>query len=192
MCNRIRSENNVFADGEACTAGDVIGDAALAPDGAPSAASALLLGKADPLVTPALDYFGCSRGAAPDIGAIELGACPASTQPPAPPAASRTTSATPVKPLKSRARARARVVSLRAKRLARLVLVFVRCSNTRKFTASLFVRGHIFSIVSHEGSASVVKLALRAPRTGRLRVRIRAVGAGGGSARVITIRAQRN
>ena len=35
MCDRIRSENNVFADGEACTASDVIGDAALAPDGAP-------------------------------------------------------------------------------------------------------------------------------------------------------------
>ena len=137
MCDRIRSENNVFADGEACTASDVIGDAALAPDGAPTAASALLLGKADPLVTPPLDYFGCTRGSAPDIGAIELGACPVPAQPPAAPAVTRITSATPAKPLQSRARARARVVSLRTKRLARRVVVFVRCSNATQFTASL-------------------------------------------------------
>ena len=191
MCDRIRSENNVFADGEACTASDVIGDAGLAPDGAPTAGSALLLGKADPLVTPALDYFACTRGAAPDIGAIELGACPVSTQPPGSQAASRVTPTTPAKPLKARARARARVVSLRTKRLARRVVVFVLCSNARRFTASLLLRGHVFSTVSHDGSARVVRLALRAPRRGRLRVRIRAVGAGGGSARVITIRARR-
>jgi hypothetical protein len=191
MCDRIRSENNVFADGEACTASDVIGDAGLAPDGAPTAGSALLLGKADPLVTPALDYFACTRGAAPDIGAIELGACPVSTQPPGSQAASRVTPTTPAKPLKARARARARVVSLRTKRLARRVVVFVLCSNARRFTASLLLRGHVFSTVSHDGSARVVRLDLRAPRTGRLRVRIRAVGAGGGSARVITIRARR-
>jgi hypothetical protein len=71
-------------------------------------------------------------------------------------------------------------------------VVFVRCSNARAFTASLLVRGHVFSTVSRHGSARVVKLALRAPRTGRLRVRIRAVDAGGGSARVITIQAPRH
>jgi hypothetical protein len=195
MCDRIRSENNVYADGEACTASDVIGNAALAPDGAPTAASALLLGRADPLITPALDYFGCARDTAPDIGAIELGACPVPAEPPAAPAAKRviTTTATPARPLKTkpRARARARVVSLRVKRLARRVVVFVRCSNASQFTAALLVRGRVFSTVSHRGSSNVVKLKLRAPRTGRLRVRIRAVGAGGASARVIRIRDNR-
>ena len=48
MCDRIRSVDNVFAVGEACTASDVIGDAAL-DAGAPTAASALLLGRADPV-----------------------------------------------------------------------------------------------------------------------------------------------
>jgi hypothetical protein len=188
MCDRIRSENNVFADGEACTASDVIGDAALAPDGAPTAASALLLGKADPLVTPPLDYFGCARATAPDIGAIELGACPVPAAPPAAPAVTRTISTTPAQPLTARARTRARVVSLRTKRLARRVVVFVRCSNATRFTASLLVRGRVFSTVSHRGSSNVVKLALRAPRSGRLRVRIQAFGADGASTRMITIR----
>jgi hypothetical protein len=75
---------------------------------------------------------------------------------------------------------------------ARRVVVFVRCSNAAQFTASLLVRGHVFSTASHRGSSNVVKLTLRAPRTGRLKVRIRAVGAGGASARVMTIRAPRN
>ena len=192
MCDRIRSEDNVFADGEACAAGDVIGDAALAPDGAPTAASALLLGKADPLVTPPLDYFGCTRGDEPDIGAVELGACPVPAQPTASPAATHIPSSAPAKPFQARARARARVVSLRTKRLARRVVVFVRCSNAAQFTASLLVRGHVFSTASRRGSSNVVKLTLRAPRTGRLKVRIRAVGAGGASTRLITIRAPRN
>jgi hypothetical protein len=194
MCGRIRSQNNVFADGEACTASDVIGDAALAPDGAPTPASALLLDKADPLVTPALDYFGCARGAAPDIGAIELGACPVPAEPPAAPAVTRPSeTTTPANSLKARTRAsaRARVVSLRAKRLARKVVLFVRCSNASRITASLLVHGHVFATVSHRGSSSVVKLKLRAPRTGRLHVRIQAVGAGGTAARVISIRAPR-
>ena len=152
----------------------------------------LLLGKADPLVTPPLDYFGCTRGNEPDIGAIELGACPVPAQPTASPAVTHITSSTPAKPFQARARARARVVSLRAKRLARRVVVFVRCSNAAQFTASLLVRGHVFSTASHRGSSNVVKLTLRAPRAGRLKVRIRAVGAGGASSRVITIRAPRN
>jgi hypothetical protein len=71
-------------------------------------------------------------------------------------------------------------------------VVFVRCSNAARFTASLLVRGHVFSTISHLASSTVVKLALRAPRTGRLRVRIRAIGAGGASARMITIRAPRH
>ena len=83
MCDRIRSEDNVFADGEACSPSDVIGDAALDDTGAPTAASTLLLGRADPLVAPATDYFGCPRTGAPDIGAIEFGACPPAASAPA-------------------------------------------------------------------------------------------------------------
>jgi hypothetical protein len=206
MCDRIRSEYNVFADGEACSASDVIGNAALDENGAPTPGSVLLLGRADPLVAPPTDYFGCPRSAAPDIGAIERGACPAVPVPA--PAATQpaTTPSKAVKTTKARKarkarkahkahkarRIRASIVSLRTRRLARAVVVYVRCTHATRLVASLLVRGRLFAHVSHRGSArGRLKLMLRAPRRGRVQVRVRAVGAGGTAARTITIRARR-
>ena len=202
MCDRIRSEYNVFADGEACSATDVIGNAALDESGAPTAASTLLLGRADPAIAPPTDYFGCARSATPDIGAIQLGACPVvPTAAPAPAATqTATTLSKPIKTTKARKapkahkvrRIRAGIVSLRTRRLAHRVVVVVRYSNAKRLVASLLVRGHLFARVSHRGRArGRVKLTLRAPRTGVVLVRVRAVGAGGGVARMITITATR-
>jgi hypothetical protein len=189
MCDRIRSEDNVFADGEACSASDVIGNAALDPTGAPTAASNLLLGRADPLVAPATDYFGCPRSGAPDIGAIELGACPAG---PALPPSAVSQEAAPVTKKTTRARARARIVSVRTRRLVRRVEVFVRCSNATRLVASLLVRGRVYARTSHIGSSrGGITFTLRAPRTGRVEVRLRAVGAGGSAARTFTVGALR-
>jgi hypothetical protein len=185
MCDRIRSEDNVFADGEACSASDAIGNAALDPSGAPTAASALLLGRADPLVAPPTDYFGCPRTGAPDIGAIELGACPAVTAP-APPLVEH--AGVTSKP--SRLRARARILSLRSRRLAHRVEVFVRCSNATRLVASVLVHGRVVATTSQGGSLRRgATFKLRAPRTGRIEVRIRAVGAGGAVARTISVKA---
>ena len=185
MCDRIRSEDNVFADGEACSASDAIGNAALDASGAPTAASALLLGRADPLVAPQTDYFGCPRTGAPDIGAIELGACPAVTAPAPPlvePAGGTSKS--------SSVRARARILSLRSRRRAHRVEVFVRCSNATRLVASVLVHGRVVASASQRGSLRHgATFKLRAPRTGRIEVRIRAVGAGGAAARTISIKA---
>jgi hypothetical protein len=188
MCDRIRSEDNVFADGEACSPSDAIGDAALDANGAPTAASTLLLGRADPLAAPPTDYFGCARPGAPDIGAIEHGACPV-----APPLTTA-----PVVPVhgggttKSLVRARARIVSLRSRRLARRIEVFVRCKNATQLVASVLVHGRVVSSASHRGtSAKGITFKLRAPRTGSISVRVRAVGADGSITRTITVKALR-
>ena len=161
MCDRIRSENNVFADGEACAASDVIGDAALAPDGAPDGRQRVAAGQ------------GRSAGHA-SAGLLRLHArqrarhrCDRARRVPSPGAAdgcsgrhARHLHHAGQAAAQARARARARVVSLRTKRLARRVVVFVRCSNAAQFTASLLVRGHVFSTASHRGSSNVVKLTL--------------------------------
>ena len=185
MCDRIRSEDNVLADGEACSASDAIGNAALDASGAPTAASALLLGRADPLVAPPTDYFGCPRTGAPDIGAIELGACPAVTAPAPPlvePAGGTSKS--------SSVRARARILSLRSRRRAHRVEVFVRCSNATRLVASVLVHGRVVASASQGGSLRHgATFKLRAPRTGRIEVRIRALGAGGAVARTIFVKA---
>jgi hypothetical protein len=187
MCDRIRSEDNVFADGEACSASDAIGNAALDASGAPTAASALLLGRADPLVAPPTDYFGCPRTGAPDIGAIELGACPAAAAAaPAPPLVEHVGGTSK----SSRVRARARILALRSRRFAHRVEVFVRCSNATRLVASVLVHGRVVASASQGGSLRHgATFKLRAPRAGRIELRIRAVGAGGDVARVISVRA---
>jgi hypothetical protein len=183
MCDRIRSEDNVFAVGDACSPSDTIGNAALDANGAPTAASALLLGRADPLLAPPTDYLGCARTAAPDIGAIQFGGCPIAPAPAPEPAHGGETS-------KTERRARARILSLRTRRLARRVVVFLRCSNATQFKASLLVHGRVVTSASHRGSASKgIRFNLRAPRTGRVEVRVRAVGAGSATARTITVKA---
>jgi hypothetical protein len=192
MCDRIRSEDNVFADGEACSPSDTIGNAALDDMGAPTAASTLLLARADPLVAPATDYFGCPRTGAPDIGAIELGACPpATTAPAAPPSAARS-AARAGATTRASSRTRARIVTLRARRLARRVTVFVRCSNATRLLASVLVRGRVVASASRgRTSRGGTTFVLRVPRTGRITLRIRAVGEGGSVTRAISIPALR-
>jgi hypothetical protein len=204
MCDRIRSQNNVFADGEACSASDVIGDAALDANGAPTAASALLLGRGDSLAAPTTDYFGCPRSQTPDIGAIQFGGCPA--EPASAPVATQsastplkttttTTKATTTKRKAHKAhkahkvhRLRASIVSLRTRRLSHRVVVYVRSSNATRLSASLLVRGHLFARVTHRGKTRRrIKLTLRAPGRGRVLVRVRAVGAGGAVARTIAL-----
>jgi hypothetical protein len=194
MCDRIRSQDNVFADGEACTASDTIGDAALDPNGAPTTASALLLGKADPLVAPALDYFGCPRTTAADIGAIEFGGCAAAGTAPVPatPLAAKEKPAVskPLERARPRIRARARILSLRSHRLARRVVVVVRCSNATRLLASVIVRGRVLDAASRRGGGGkAATFRLSAPRMGRISIRIRAVGAGGSVTRTISLKA---
>ena len=48
MCGRIRSGHNVFGVGQACSATDVIGNPHLDANGAPTAASTLLIDRGDP------------------------------------------------------------------------------------------------------------------------------------------------
>ena len=192
MCDRIRSEDNVFADGEACSPSDTIGNAALDPTGAPTAASTLLLGRADPLVAPATDYFGCTRTGAPDIGAIELGGCPPAATAPAPPASAAQSAARVGATAKSSSRTRARIVTLRTHRLARRLTVFVRCSDATRLVAELLARGRVVARASRGGTARAgTTFKLRAPRTGRVTLRIRAVGAGGSVTRTISVQALR-
>jgi hypothetical protein len=188
MCDRIRSEDNVFADGEACSPSDAIGAAALDANGAPTAASTLLLGRADPLVAPPTDYFGCARTGTSDIGAIEHGACPVASAPATAPAAAAHSGASST----SRVQARARILSLRSRRLARSIEVFVRCSNATQLVASVLVHGRVISSASRRGtSGKGITFKLRAPRTGSISVRVRAVGADGSVARTITVKALR-
>jgi hypothetical protein len=185
MCDRIRSEDNVFADADVCSPSDAVGDAALDAGGAPTAASTLLLGKADPLLAPPVDYLGCARTGAPDIGAIQFGACPGAA-PVATTTGGATTSAT------SREGARARILSLRARRLARHVRVIVRCSNAIDLTAAVLVRGRVVSSAAHRGSSrSGFTFTLRAPRSGRVEIRVRAAGTAGSVVRSISLKARR-
>ena len=172
MCDRIRSGHNVFAAGQACSATDVIGNPALDANGAPTAASALLINHADPGAAPATDFFGYTRSVgAPDIGAIEFGAGPAAPAP-------------------VKLRARARLVAVRVTRSLHRTVVRVRTSNSTRFTVTALVGGHIVARRTHTGSARTgVRLKLTTPRHGKLTVRIRAIGPGGAALRVITRKA---
>ena len=192
MCDRIRSVDNVFAVGEACTESDVIGDAALDATGAPTAASTLLLGRADPSLATPVDFFGCARTAPPDIGAIEFAACPAAPAIVAarPAAAPATVSPQPraKPPTKKRAKRRARISSVRARRLARHVVLVVRSRNALRVRVAVVAGGRIVSRAARAGTASGrVRFVLHAPRGGRLVVRVRATGAAGGAARSIAL-----
>jgi hypothetical protein len=196
MCDRIRSVDNVFAVGEACAESDVIGDAALDSTGAPTAASTLLLGRADPSLATPVDFFGCARAAPPDIGAIEFAACPAAPAIVAarPAAAATTLSAQPQAKAqanvraKLRAKLRARISSVRARRVARHVVLVVRSGNALRVRVTVVAGGRIVSRASRAGTASGrVRFVLHAPRGGRIVVRVRATGAGGGAARSIAL-----
>jgi hypothetical protein len=189
MCDRIRSVDNVFAVGEACTASDVIGNAALDATGAPTAASALLLGRADPSLATPVDFFGCARTAPPDIGAIEFGACPVSPPTTATPVAGAGAGAgAPTPSSRPRMKLRARIASVGARRLARRVELVVRCSNALRIRVSIVAGGRVVSKASRKGNASGrLRFALRAPRTGRIVVRVLATGAGRTAARTITL-----
>jgi hypothetical protein len=172
MCDRIRSGYNVFAVGQACTATDVIGNPNLDGNGAPTAASALLINRGDPAVAPRSDYFGFARiVGAPDIGAIEFGAGPAAPAP-------------------VKVRARARFVSLRVARSARKLVVRVRTSNATRVTVTALLHGRIVARAAHAGPAGAgLRLTLTTPRHGRLVIRIRAFGPGGGALRQVTRKA---
>ena len=158
MCDRIRSGHNVFGFGQACAPTDVIGDPRLDAAGAPTAASTLLLDRADPAFAPPLDYFGYARTVgAPDIGAIELGARPAAPAAPARTAA-RCGHAAP-RPAPDRVR--------------------VRTANSTRFTVTLLRgRAHRRAGGAHGlGACTGVRLTLvdSAARTrGRPRARVRA------------------
>jgi hypothetical protein len=169
MCGRIRSGHNVFGVGQACSASDVIGNPHLDATGAPTAASALLIDRADPTVAPPVDYFGFTRNVgAPDIGAIEFGA-----------------SASAPVPVKQQARAR--LISVRVARGLHRITVRVRAGNTTRVTATVLRNGRIVAKAAHAGSARAgVTFTLTTPRRGKLVVRIRALGRGRGALRVIT------
>jgi hypothetical protein len=175
MCGRIRSGHNVFGVGQACTPTDVIGNAHLDANGAPTAASALLIDRGDPSVTPPVDFFGFARTVGPpDIGAIEFGASAAAPAP------------APAKP-----HARARLVSVRVVRGLRHTLVRVRAAYATHVTVAALRNGHIVARAAHTGSArSGVTLRLTTPRRGRLVIRIRVLGPGGGAVRLVALKAE--
>jgi hypothetical protein len=62
---------NVFVRGQPCSRSDRAGDAVLDRQGRPTAASTLLIDRANRRYAPATDITGRPRGAAPDIGAYE-------------------------------------------------------------------------------------------------------------------------
>ena len=171
MCDRIRSGHNVFGFGEACTPSDVIGNPHLDANGAPTAASALLIDRGDASVAPAIDFFGYARTVgAPDIGAIEFGASAARCR---------------------RRRRPARASSaLKARRGLRTVLVQLRTANATRVTVSVLRAGRIVAKTAHAGSARAgVRLTLTTPRRGRLVIRVRAFGPGGSALRLVTVKA---
>jgi hypothetical protein len=172
MCDRIRSGHNVFGFGQACSPTDAIGNPNLDANGYPTAASTLLLNRADPALAPPVDYFGYARTVGlPDIGAVELGAGPAAPAP-------------------VKAHARARFVVVRVSRGKHTTVVRVRTSNSTSFTVIALVRGRTVARATHPGSGRKgVSLTLATPRHGRLVIRIRAIGPGGDSLRVISRKA---
>jgi hypothetical protein len=73
VCNNARvSESNVVVRGSGCSASDRVGDPHLDALGRPTAASTLLIGRANPRYAPAADITGGLRDAAPDVGAFEF------------------------------------------------------------------------------------------------------------------------
>ncbi len=171
MCDRIRSGHNVFGFGQACGPTDVIGNPHLDATGQPTAASTLLIDRADPAFAPVLDFFSFARTVGgPDIGAIEFGGGPAAPAPP------------------PKQRAAPKLVAVKATRGLRQTAVRVRTSNATRFTVTVLRAGRIVVKGAHAGSASKgVRLVLKTPRRGRLVIRVRAFGPGGAVVRLMTI-----
>jgi hypothetical protein len=72
MCTGARrSIRNVVARGEICSHSDQLGDPHLGVRGRPTAASVLVIDRADAALAPPYDLTGRPRGAKPDIGAYE-------------------------------------------------------------------------------------------------------------------------
>jgi hypothetical protein len=173
MCDRIRSGHNVFAMGQACTATDVIGNPHLDANGAPTAASTLLIDHGDPSVAPANDFYGFARTVrVPDIGAIEFGASAAAPAP-------------------AKVHGAARFSSVRVARGLHRIVVRVRASNVTRVVATVLRNGRVTAKAAHSGSAHTgVKLSLVTPRRGTLVVRIHALGLGRDALRVVTRKAR--
>jgi hypothetical protein len=174
MCDRVRGGHNVFGFGEACAPTDVIGNPHLDATGVPTAASTLLVDRADPAFAPASDFFGFARTVrSPDIGAIEVGAGPAASAPP------------------PKRHAAPRLISVKATRGAREIAVRVRTRNATRFTITVLRAGRIIAKVAHAGSASKgVRLGLEVSRRGKIVLRVRANGPGGAVIRNVTVRAR--
>ena len=71
ICSEVRASHNLVLSGKGC-ATDLVGGAHLDGSGAPTAASQMVINRADPSVAPSTDFFGRSRRGPPDIGAIEF------------------------------------------------------------------------------------------------------------------------
>ena len=171
MCGRIRTSHNVFAVGDACSPTDVIGNPHLDANGAPTAASALLINRGDPSA-PALDFYGYARVGAPDIGAIEFGGTPGVVAPP-------------------KVHAKPRLVAVKLRRGVRTLLVRVRTANSTRFTVTVLRKGRILAKAAHPGSARHgIAIGFAAPRHGVLTVRVRAYGPGGAVVRLIAVKAR--
>ncbi len=159
--------------GQACTATDVIGNPHLDANGAPTAASTLLIDHGDPSVAPVNDFFGFARTVGvPDIGAIEFGASAAAPAP-------------------VKVHAAARFESVRVARGLHRIVVRVRASNATRVVATVTRNGRVVAKAAHSGSArKAVKLTLMTPRRGTLVVRVRALGLGHDALRVVTRKAR--
>ncbi len=72
VCPRVRLfSHNVVESGRGCRGSDVVGDPMLNAQERPTAASALLINKADRAYAPIFDLTGHRRRGPPDIGAYE-------------------------------------------------------------------------------------------------------------------------
>jgi len=72
VCSEVRvSVSNVVSRGRACSRSDRVGKPHLDAGGRPTAASTLLIDRADRRYAPERDFTGRPRGKAPDIGAFE-------------------------------------------------------------------------------------------------------------------------
>jgi hypothetical protein len=171
MCGRIRTAHNVFDVGDACSPTDVIGNPHLDANGAPTAASALLINRGDPSA-PALDYFGFARVGLPDIGAIEFGGTPGVVTPP-------------------KVLAKPKLAAVTLRRGVRTLLVRVRTANSTRFAVTVLRNGRIIAKAAHAGSARRgIAVRFKTPRHGRLTVRVRAYGPGGAVVRLIAVKAR--
>jgi hypothetical protein len=72
VCPRLRrSSHNVIEQGITCGRTDIVGDPLLNARERPTAASVLVIDKANPLYAPVFDLLGHRRRGPPDIGAYE-------------------------------------------------------------------------------------------------------------------------